>query len=165
MIGIGALIAFLGLWQIFDAMGGYHNYTGAPSSSALWIFIPTIEAVTWASLIALYDRSSINLPRILDRGLAKIGEWSYSIYLLHFFLIVLLRSFVWERHGHDDDFYLAFAVANLAFLAFLPVAAISYVCFEKRFLIYRRPYLRAPAHEAAMDYPDNKTASVNKSSR
>jgi peptidoglycan/LPS O-acetylase OafA/YrhL len=158
MIGIGATIAFLVFWQVFDAIGGYHNHNGTPSPSALWIFIPTIEAVTWASLIALYDRSSINLPKILDRGLAKVGEWSYSIYLLHFFLIVLLRSFVWELQGNAEDFYVAFAVANLAFLAFLPVAAISYACFEKKFLTYRRPYLRAPASEPATAYPNSKTA-------
>jgi rhamnosyltransferase len=143
IFGAIAAIAFLVFWQVFDAMGGYYNHTGAPSSSALWIFIPTIEAITWGSLIALYERSSIKLPQIADRVLAKIGEWSYSIYLLHFFPIVLMRSMFWDRQGSADDFYLAFAVANLAFLAFLPVAAASYVFFEKRFLIYRRPYLRA----------------------
>ena len=31
----------------------------------------------------------------------------------------------------------------------LPVAALSYNYFEKRFLVYRRRYLRAPATEAA----------------
>jgi peptidoglycan/LPS O-acetylase OafA/YrhL len=153
ILGAVALIAFLIFWQMFDAMGGYYNHTGAPSSSPLWIFIPTIEAVTWGSLIALYERLPIKLPQIVDRGLAKVGEWSYSIYLLHFFPIVLMRNLFWERQGSAGDFYLVFAIANLAFLAFLPVAAVSYRYFEKRFLIYRRPYLRAPIGERATALP------------
>src|SRR6185312_8870385 len=79
ILGAAALVAFLVFWQIFDAMGGYYNHTGAPSPSAVWIFIPTVEAVTWGSLIALYERLPINLPQVVDRAIAKIGEWSYSI--------------------------------------------------------------------------------------
>jgi peptidoglycan/LPS O-acetylase OafA/YrhL len=142
VIGGISLAAFLAFWQVFDAMGGYHNHTGAPSPSAVWIFIPTLEAVTWGSLIALYERSTIKMPAIVDRTLAKVGEWSYSIYLLHFLPIVLMRNLFWERHGSPSDFYVAFAIANLAFLAFLPIAGASYSYFEKRFLAYRRSYLR-----------------------
>jgi peptidoglycan/LPS O-acetylase OafA/YrhL len=153
IFSVVALIAFLVFWQIFDAMGGYYNHTGAPSSGLVWIFIPTLEGLVWASLIAVYERLPITLPQLVDRGLAKIGEWSYSIYLLHFFPIVLTRNLFWERQGSADDFYLAFAIANLAFLAFLPVAAASYILFEKKFLVYRRPYLRAPIGERAAALP------------
>ena len=38
--------------------------------------------------------------------------------------------------------------ANVAFVAFLPVAGLSYSIFEKRFLAYRKHYLRAPAAAA-----------------
>lgn len=146
--GISAL-SFLVLWTQFDLMSGFHNTTGAPSQSPLWIFIPTAEAITWASLIAFYDGSSWSMPAWLDRALARIGEWSYSIYLLHFFPIVLLRHVFWERAGSADHFFLALIAANLAFLAFLPLAAVSYNCFEKRFLKYRRHYLRDPVAQAA----------------
>jgi peptidoglycan/LPS O-acetylase OafA/YrhL len=149
IFGAGALIVFLVFWQIFDAMGGYYNHTGAPSPSAVWIFIPTLEAVTWGSLIALYERLPIRLPAALDRGLAKVGEWSYSIYLLHFFPIVLMRNLFWERQGSAENFYVAFAIANVAFVAFLPIAAASYVSFERRFLVFRKPYLRAPIGKRA----------------
>ncbi len=40
------------------------------------------------------------------------------------------------------------SVATLAFIAFLPVAGLSYHYFEKRFLAYRRHYL-LPAAEPA----------------
>lgn len=143
-----SLAAFLVLWHEFDRMGGYHNHTGAPSTSPLWIAIPTIEAITYGSLIAFYDGATFALPAWLDRGLAKIGEWSFSIYLLHFFPAVALRGIFWTTDGSGNNFYLVLMAVNVAFVAFLPVAALSYNYFEKRFLIYRRPYLRAPATEA-----------------
>lgn len=139
-------VSFLILWQQFDAMGGYYNRTGVPSGSPLWIVIPTVEAITYGSLIALYDGSSLRLPAWLDRGLAKIGEWSYSMYLLHFFPIVLLRWVFANQVGSPEYFFLTLLIATLAFLAFLPIAALSYNYFEKAFLAYRRPYLLGRQH-------------------
>ena len=134
-------VSFLILWQQFDASGGYYNRTGVVSGSALWIVIPTVEAIAYGSLISMYDRSSVRLPAWLDHGLAKIGEWSYSMYLLHFFPIVLLRWLFSDAVGRPEFFFPALLAATIAFLAFLPVAALSYTRFEKAFLAYRRPYL------------------------
>jgi peptidoglycan/LPS O-acetylase OafA/YrhL len=134
-------LSFLIFWQQFDAMGGYFNRTGIVSGSPLWIVVPTMEAITYASLIALYDGSQVRLPTWLDRGLAKVGEWSYSIYLLHFFPIVLLRWFFFDQVGSPDYFFPALLVGTMAFVLFLPVGALSYNCFEKRFLSLRKPYL------------------------
>lgn len=144
-----SLVSFLALWTGFDRMGGFYHFNGTPSPSPLWIFIPTAEAITWGSLIAFYEGASFKMPAWLDRALAKVGEWSYSIYLLHFFPIILLRNIFWERAGSVDHFYVALIAANLAFLAFLPVAGLSCTYFEKIFLAYRKPYLRGPVAEAA----------------
>lgn len=141
--------AFLVLWHVFDRMGGFNHFDGTPSPSPLWIVIPTVEAITWGSLIAFYDGATFKMPPWLDRALAKVGEWSYSIYLLHFFPIVMLRNIFWEHSGSADNFFVALIAANLAFLAFLPVAGLSYHYFERRFLVYRRRYLRQPAAAAA----------------
>jgi peptidoglycan/LPS O-acetylase OafA/YrhL len=135
--------AFLVLWNEFDRMGGFHHFNGTPSPSPLWIFLPTVEAMTWGSLIAFYDGATFKMPAWIDRALAKVGEWSYSIYLLHFFPMVLLRNVFWDRTGTGDNFFIALIAANLAFVAFLPVAALSFRYFEKRFLVYRKPYLRS----------------------
>ena len=140
--------AFLLLWHAFDRQGGYWNHGNAASTDPLWIVIPTIEALTYASFIAWYDNAQFKLPARLDRALAKIGEWSFSIYLLHFFPAVALRNYFWTADGTGNNFYVAWIGANVAFVCFLPVAALSYNYFEKRFLVYRRPYLRRPAAEA-----------------
>lgn len=140
--------AFLVLWQEFDRNGGYHNHTGAPSTSPLWIVIPTVEAIAYASFIAWYDKAEFKMPTWIDHAIAKVGEWSFSIYLLHFFPAVALRNIFWTTDGSGNNFYVALIGANVAFVCFLPVAAYSYKYFEKRFLAYRRPYLRARAVEA-----------------
>jgi peptidoglycan/LPS O-acetylase OafA/YrhL len=142
-----AFVSFLVWWTEFDRMGGYNHFGDAASPSPLWIVLPTVEAITWGSLIAWYDGATFRVPAWLDRPLAKVGEWSYSIYLLHFFPAVLLRNVFWD-HGSIGNFYLALIAANLAFLAFLPVAGLSYNYFEKFFLAYRRRYLREPVGAA-----------------
>ena len=144
-----SLLAFLILWTEFDRMGGYYHHNGTPSPSPLWIFIPTIEAITWGSLIACYDGATFKMPAWLDRSLAKVGEWSYSIYLLHFFPMVLLRNIFWDSSGSSSYFFIALAIGTLAFIAFLPVAGLSYTYFERRFLVYRKRYLREPVTQAA----------------
>lgn len=142
-----AVVSFLVLWTAFDRMGGYNHFDGSPSPSPLWIVIPTIEAITWGLLIAWYDGATFHVPARLDRALAKIGEWSYSIYLLHFFPAVLLRDVFWH-HASIGNFYVVLIAANLAFVAFLPVAGLSYNYFERYFLAYRRRYLREPVTQA-----------------
>ena len=142
--------AFLVLMHGFDRDGGYWHHGDAASPSPLWIVIPAIEAITYASFIAWYDNASFKLPASLDRALARIGEWSFSIYLLHFFPAVALRNYFWTTDGTGNNFYVAWIGANVAFVCFLPVAALSYKYFEKRFLVYRRPYLRAVVPDAVI---------------
>src|SRR5688572_1012207 len=71
---------------------------------------------------------------------------AYSMYLLHFFPIVLLRWLCSDQVGDPEYFFPALLVATIAFLAFLPVAALSYNRFEKAFLAYRKPYLQGEQH-------------------
>lgn len=141
---------FLMFWAVFEHAGGYYHFDGSPSPSPLWIVLPTIEAITWGSFIAWYDGAAFRMPAWLDRMLAKVGEWSYSIYLLHFFPIIFLRNQFIDSTGSAANFYIALIAATFAFAAFAPVAGLSYTYFEKRFLAYRKPYLRAPAPEAAV---------------
>jgi peptidoglycan/LPS O-acetylase OafA/YrhL len=142
---VTALVSFVLLlvfWQAFNMLGGFFALGGGyPSTSPLWIVIPTIEALAYASMIAWYDNSKVILPTTIDRILSKIGEWSYSIYLLHFFFRHVLIVFAGKRIGSDSNFWIALVFATICFAAFLPVAAMSYEFFERRFLRFRRPYL------------------------
>lgn len=142
-------ISFLVFWQLFNDAGGL--YGANLSHNPVWIIIPTMEALAYASFIRWYDDSETKLPTRLGSILAVIGEWSYSIYLLHFFLREAVIALIGDRVGNADNFWWALPFATVCFLAFLPVAGASYTYFEKWFLRFRLPYLKAPASTAGYD--------------
>jgi peptidoglycan/LPS O-acetylase OafA/YrhL len=142
-------VSFLVFWQLFDDAGGiYGSYT---SHNPVWIIIPAMEALAYASFIRWYDDSETKLPARLGSFLAVIGEWSYSIYLLHFFFREVMIGLVGDRVGSADNLWWALPFATVCFLVFLPVAGASYTCFEKWFLRFRLPYLKAPASTAGYE--------------
>jgi peptidoglycan/LPS O-acetylase OafA/YrhL len=142
-------VSFLMFWQLFDDAGGY--YGSYPSRNPVWIIIPTIEALAYASFIRWYDESDKKLPAGLGSILAVIGEWSYSIYLLHFFFREAMIGLVGDRVGSADNLWWALPFATVCFLIFLPVAGASYTYFEKWFFRFRRPYLKTTASTIGYD--------------
>ena len=135
-------IAFLVFWQWFDAAGGYYDLQGQKAHSPVWIIVPTCEGLAYGALIAWYSGSAIQLPKALDAALARIGTWSYSIYLLHFYFWIVLRRLTIGTLP-DLSFVPSLLLATACFVAFLPVAAASFHFFETYFLGFRVPYLSA----------------------
>ncbi len=132
---------FLLFYAWFDAHGGFMRSPGYPSPQPLWIVMSSIEGLACACLIAWYDGRQWNcLDSRTSRWAGKIGEYSYSIYLLHMFVVFDLAAFVHERVMDISNFYMGLAWALLCFLVFLPVAAASYHLIEKPFFALRRPY-------------------------
>src|SRR5262249_50228477 len=82
----------------------------------------------------------VAIPPRLDRALGKIGEWSYSIYLLHFFFRAAIIWLVGARAGSAGNFLWAWPFATPCFVAFLPVAAVSYRWLQSPFLTLRKRY-------------------------
>jgi peptidoglycan/LPS O-acetylase OafA/YrhL len=138
---LAAATLFLTFWHFFNVWGGHWRFGGYPSTTPLWIVIPTIEGITYVAFIVWYENARIELPAALDRWLCKIGEWSYSIYLLHFFPRELLRYLFAEEVGSGAYFWPAMVVVIAGFIAFLPIPAASYEYFEKPMMRFRRRYL------------------------
>lgn len=132
--------AFVAFYAYFDATGGYARRPVCPSPSPLWIVLPTIEGVAYAVLIAWYDASFAPPATGVSRLLGRVGEYSYSIYLLHFFFVTHAAQFVHERVMDISRFPLALAWATAFFLLTVPVGYLSYRHLESPFLRYRRPY-------------------------
>ncbi|HII3576069.1 TPA: hypothetical protein ACY3LW_004920, partial [Enterobacter asburiae] len=84
---------------------------------------------------------SIKLPDWLDNTLSKLGEVSYSQYILHVLLIGFINSYTgWLELVVDPKLN---AIFN--FLLFLPIVLIfsklSYELIEKPFLQMRKKYI------------------------
>lgn len=141
VIALATGLFFSTAYYMFDLAGGYYAIEDRPWGSALWIIWPTIEGACFAALIAYYDSSFAPRATGLSWLIAKAGEYSYSIYLLHFFFVFHAAPFV-HRHIMDiSNFYLACAWSMLFFLATVPIGWLSFVLIERPFLKLRRRYV------------------------
>lgn len=139
-LAAATLLAFMGFYAWFDQAGGFFGFGGYPAKTALWVFLPTLEALAYATLIAWYDQSF----RFEDRGwsgaLARTGSYSYSIYLLHPFWVFAAAEWV-HRVWPMSGFGVALAWGTAFFLLSIPMGALSMALIEKPFLKLRRRYI------------------------
>ncbi|MCH4891775.1 acyltransferase family protein [Sphingomonas sp. SFZ2018-12] len=129
------LLAYCAFYWAFDRLGGSNGLERSP----IWIILPTIEAACFAALIAYYDQSTAFRDRGVSWLVAKAGAYSYSIYLLHAFVVHHMARLL-DRYFDLSNFYVALAFAVPAFLAMLPIGYLSYRFIEAPPLAYRRRY-------------------------
>jgi len=134
------MLAFVGLYWYFDSLGGFYKYGTYPSPSRLWIVLPTLEAVAYSALIAWYDTTFRSTSSVVSRAIGRIGEYSYSIYLLHFFFVFAAAKYIHKNIMDLSNFYVACVWAFVMFLLMVPIAYLSFRFIEAPFLRYRRRY-------------------------
>lgn len=127
---LGTFFVLVTVYQAFNLYGGY-----AADLHPVWIVMTTIEGATLGLLISYYDRS-FSFKR---SALSTVGEVSYSIYLLHFFVIMWLSE-AFQAAFPEAGFYASAIAGALCFAAFVPVAWISYRFIEKPYVSLRVPY-------------------------
>jgi peptidoglycan/LPS O-acetylase OafA/YrhL len=132
----------------FDVAGGIADEAGL---AALWIWWPTFEGLCFAFLIAWYDRSFSFSDRGFSHAIAKIGQWSYSIYLLHFFFVWPGMKWLIVSLYPVDSFVEAASIAVIGFTVMLIPASLSYRFIETPFLKRRVKYLTTKREP----FPDN----------
>lgn len=149
----GALAAeFLVLAYLFDSASGFYGMPSYPSPSAAWIFIPTVEGLVYGALIAWYDTHMGGRPGgRVSAFVGLLGSWSYSIYLLHFFVVFQMAAFVHERIMDISDIRLALPWALVGFVLMMPAGYLSFRLVEAPFLRLRRRYVAE--EPAAKDLP------------
>lgn len=134
-------VLFLLFYWYFDSKGGFYQSPAYPSPSKLWIFIPTIEAVFYAFLIAWYDNSFKHSEGRLSKIVSQFGKFSYSFYLLHFFIVFKASEFIHENIMDISNFYIACLWSLAFYICMYPIGYISYKYIESPFLKTRKPYL------------------------
>jgi peptidoglycan/LPS O-acetylase OafA/YrhL len=145
MIAAVVVSIFVSFYLWFDTSGGFFEMGGYPSKSVLWVFMPTLEGLAFCTLIAWYDRSFVNLRGRFSDFVAKIGEYSYSIYLLHVFFVFGLAEYIHRHVLNLWNFYVATAVGFVAFLFMIPLGYLSMMLIERPFLRLRVSYIRKQA--------------------
>jgi len=140
---LGLCLLCLLYFHYFDSLGGFYELGGYPSTSPLWIWLPTVEGFGYALITCWYDTSFRHADNRCSRLLALIGTCSYSIYLLHFYVVFEAAALI-DRHLIDlSNIYLALLLAFPCFLLMVPLAYLSYRFVEMPFLKLRVPYMSA----------------------
>lgn len=121
-------VVFFSFYQWFAEMGGFY---GTQGPALVWVVLPTINAAFFSFLVAYYDGSFVFPRRWYWRAIEAAGTASYSIYLLHVFFVFrlaprLMRFLPGMRTWEISEF-----VALIVFVAFVPVAWLSYALLEK----------------------------------
>jgi len=138
---LSILTAFSLFYWYFDTQGGFYNNPSYPSSSIVWVFMPTIEGLAYALGIAWYDNSFLHSNNRASKFIAQIGAYSYSIYLLHFFVVFGLARIINEKLIHLSNFYVALLFSALCLLLMIPIGYVSFRFIESPFLRLRTRYI------------------------
>jgi len=139
-----ALVTILGFMLIywgFDFLGGFAAGPDRSYLSTFWIILPTIEGLAYGVAIAWYDTSFSPSNSGVSKFVGRLGQYSYSIFLLHFFVVFQAARFVNERIMDISNFYLAL-LWSLAFVAMMIVPGyLSFRFIEAPLLKLRKNYI------------------------
>lgn len=136
LLGVSAILVVAVLYS-FHLAGGWVN-------NGQWKFLwPTLEGAVWALFVFSYVGSGEWLPKALSRLTARIGELSFSVYLLHFPVVraVELRHARLPRWHGDPQYDALLVTALLVLPATLAISMVTYRTIELPFLKRRLKYL------------------------
>lgn len=133
----------------------FHKH-GGPAAEGEWKAVwPTIEGTVWAIFICTYMPLAKAVPRFFSTPLARIGTVSYSTYLLHVPILLIICANHWYVQVFGTPLYDAlFMTVCVTWPIVLAVSALSYYAIEKPFLSMRVKYTTAkPVSASSIDSP------------
>lgn len=160
-VQVGVVLLAYSLWLT------YLDHLGSPYATNFhrdlwWVGLTTVDGLAAAVAIAWYDVNDRNqLPSAMGRFVARIGQVSYSMYLLHMFWVWVVARWL---HGHVlamSNPEVAMVMATVVFLLSLPVAIASYKWVERPFLALRTPY-RTPRVRGGAGVVEQPLADVTR---
>ncbi len=133
-----------GLVAIFAAVfiqARFASYFLPATDQLFWIFWGSVEAACWSLVIVGFTGSRLRLPFGLNSLTARIGVWSYSVYMWHALVIFAAHSALGSVGG--TGLFALMLNALVVFLATLVVAWLSFTAIEQPFLGLRKAYVQA----------------------
>lgn len=163
LMGI-ALSTFIVFWHAFNIAGGYYGTGPGSGYDWLWLVITPLQGLAFGAVIVGYENARIKVPAIIDWTLARIGEVSYSIYLLHFIVFVALAKACASAGLPMSELHVSALMAVVTFPAVVLMATVSFHFVEKPFLRLRLGYGKtagaAPKREHPVPTPVHQSVPV-----
>jgi peptidoglycan/LPS O-acetylase OafA/YrhL len=132
-------IFFLIFYYNFEKNGGFFD---SERNNAIWIILPSIQGFFYAFLISFYDNNNFKFLKTKKSFfLAKIGLFSYSIYLWHFIFVFEMPKLINNYIIKIDNLYLALIFSLPCFILISLLGGISYYILEKPWLRLRKKYI------------------------
>jgi peptidoglycan/LPS O-acetylase OafA/YrhL len=133
----------------FGMLWGLHRAGGFPSVASWKIIWPDAEGAVWAFFIVTYISAGRMLPRTISLMAKKLGEISYSSYLIHFAVIkaVINRAAVLHITGHPNLDALVTTVLIVVPVT-VAIALLTFHTIEAPFLRLRPKYVSATSSPA-----------------
>ncbi len=119
----------------------YFSFFLGQPKQAFWITWSMQEALAWGLLVLGYSLSRFNMPALLSRFMARMGEVSYSFYLLHGMVIYIAHETLGVVTFVSNPQINAAIIALILFVLVSSVARISYSTIELPFLQMRKKYV------------------------
>ncbi len=140
VLAAAGAVLLAAVWWL-NQQGGSHNM-----EAGWWVVWPLVEGLAWAWLVMAYMYCRIPIPARIDRTLGRLGEYSFSIYVVHLFVVVIVAKRI-GLLGLSSN--LALDATLSALLTALPItlliASLTFAVIEKPFLSLRKVYVRKPA--------------------
>ncbi|HEX5281392.1 MAG TPA: acyltransferase [Micropepsaceae bacterium] len=139
---------------VLSALTIFNQLGGLPATGGWRVIWPTVEALAWGAFILTFvARGGVKLQPF-SRSLTWIGEISFSLYLLHWPILIFVNHYAAELFLNSPVGFLGhWAVVATTFITTFMIAPVviaisstTYVLIEKPFLSRRVRYLR---HRAA----------------
>ncbi len=133
-------------WAYGDSGASYiGRYSNHAETNPIWIILPTIEGLAFAVVIAWYDTSFEHSTTGFSRFVSLIGEYSYFIYLFHFFIVFNAAHYIHTQIMDISNFYLAAGWAAVVMICMMPAAYLSSVFIEMPWMAHRKKYIQVDA--------------------
>ncbi|GAA3092475.1 acyltransferase [Streptomyces rectiviolaceus] len=153
-VGIATALVTSAIW----AFNQTHSFQEGHATRLLWV---DVEGALW-SLVVLTYVATVSSTGMVSRGIAKVGEMSFSVYLLHYMVVTVFVSRRWGIELTGRPVTDAFITASAAVLPItLTAAVVTFHGIERPFLRWRRAYLLPDQPKATAHPPAPKVALVS----
>ncbi|MEU5950883.1 acyltransferase [Streptomyces sp. NPDC047525] len=153
-VGISTALATGAIW-VFNQTHSFHE---GHATRLLWV---DVEGTLWALVVLTYV-ATVSSAGLVSRGIAKVGEMSFSVYLLHYMVVTMFISHRWWIELTGRPVMDAFITTTAAVLPItLAAAVVTFNGIERPFLRWRRAYLLTDQPPPTAPSPAPKVALVS----